>query len=244
MPLLDHFHPPLSTQRHWEGFHSLWASSIAAALNDQLLPPGYFAEVQIHVGSRLEVDVASFEEESVPAGGTRVKSAAATLPARIWAPPTPSFVMPAIFPDSLEVIVFHDEGGPNFVAAVELVCPGNKDRPAFRNAFACKCASYLQQGIGLIILDVVTSLRANLHDELVRLIDAGDTFLMGSESLYAVSYRPVRKPDADSIEVWRGSMQVGQALPLLPLALDKGICIPLDFEAIYREACERSRLTG
>ena len=25
MPLLDHFHPPLSTQRHWESFHTTWA---------------------------------------------------------------------------------------------------------------------------------------------------------------------------------------------------------------------------
>ena len=37
MPLLDHFHPPLSEQRYWEGFHSTWASSIAHQLNDQLL---------------------------------------------------------------------------------------------------------------------------------------------------------------------------------------------------------------
>ena len=30
MPLLDHFHPPLSETRKWEGFHSHWTSSLAA----------------------------------------------------------------------------------------------------------------------------------------------------------------------------------------------------------------------
>ena len=33
MPLLDHFHPPLSVERPWEGMHSTWASTIATQLN-------------------------------------------------------------------------------------------------------------------------------------------------------------------------------------------------------------------
>src|SRR4051794_2579402 len=47
MPLLDHFHPPLLGQRHWEGFHGWWAAAIAGSLNDHLLPPEYFAEFQV-----------------------------------------------------------------------------------------------------------------------------------------------------------------------------------------------------
>ena len=34
MPLLDHFHPPLSRHRHWENLHSAWAN----ALRDQANP--------------------------------------------------------------------------------------------------------------------------------------------------------------------------------------------------------------
>ena len=43
MPVLDHFHPPLSQRRHWESFHSAWATALAddatltAALLDRLL---------------------------------------------------------------------------------------------------------------------------------------------------------------------------------------------------------------
>ena len=43
MPLLDHFHPPLSMERPWEGIHSTWASTIATQLNQDQLPAEYFA---------------------------------------------------------------------------------------------------------------------------------------------------------------------------------------------------------
>jgi hypothetical protein len=241
MPLLDHFHPPLSVVRHWEAFHARWAAAIADALNRDLLPADYFAEAQVHVGSRVEVDVAAFDE-SQPSNQGTVRGGTATLPTPVWTPPAPALSMPAIFPDSLEVLVFASQAGPTLVAAVELVSPGNKDREAFRRAFAAKCASYLQQGIGLAVIDIVTNRQGNLHNELVQLMDAGSEFLLAAEPLDAASYRPVRRADGDRIEVWPTTLAVGQSLPVLPLPLDKGVCVPLDLEATYTEACERSRL--
>ena len=150
--------------------------------------------------------------------------------------------MPAIFPDSLEVLVFNSETGPTLVAAVGLVSPGNKDRPETRRAFAAKCASYLQQGIGLMIVDIVTNREANLHNQLVHLLEKGDEFLLSTAPLYATAYRPIRHPASDQIEIWTAILAVGQSLPVLPLALDKGLCVPLDLEGTYTEACQRSRL--
>src|SRR5437879_114392 len=89
---------------------------------------------------------------------------------RLWSPPTPVAVMPAIFPDDFEVQVFSNIAGPTLVAAIELVSPGNKDRNDTRRAFAVKCAAYLQRGIGLLIVDIVTSRHANLHDDLMALL--------------------------------------------------------------------------
>src|SRR4051794_33581569 len=124
---------------------------MADALNRDLLPPGYFAEEHVHVGSRVEIDLATFEEGE-PAG---VASDSGTGPVavapRVWTPPAPTTTWPAIFPDSMEVLVFSGESGPTLVAAVELVSPGNKDRPEYRRAFAAKCAAYLQQGVGLVV---------------------------------------------------------------------------------------------
>ena len=64
MPLLDHFHPPLHPQHHWESFHSNWATRLADLLNDRLLPPEYIAEEHTHAGTRLEIDVATFEQDA------------------------------------------------------------------------------------------------------------------------------------------------------------------------------------
>lgn len=243
MQLLDHFHPPLSLVRHWESFHARWAAAIADVLNDELLPTEYFAEVQVHVGSRVEVDVGTFGE--VPAGvaeAPRSGTATATLVARPWAPPAPAMTMPGAFPDSLEILVFRTEAGPTLVAAIELVSPGNKDRQEHRRAFAAKCGSYLQQGIGLMLIDVVTNRQANLHNELVSLLDAGAQFLLPPECLYATAYRPVRRADAAEIDVWSATLAVSQPLPLLPLPLDNALFLPLDLGATYAEACARSRL--
>lgn len=244
MPLLDHFRPPLSPVRRWESFHARWASAISDALNANLLPKDYFAEIQAHVGSRVEIDVATLHDDR-DADRMELDShegGVATLRAKPWAPPAPAMSMPAIFPDSIEVLVYSTEAGATIVAAVELVSPGNKDRPETRRAFASKCATYLQQGIGLIVVDVVTERSANLHNELVGLLDVGDRFGISDADLYAVAYRPIRRPDVERIDIWPAPLGIGKPLPLLPLALDKGICIPLDLEPPYVEACQRSRL--
>src|SRR5712692_3280035 len=115
MPLLDHFHPPLSVQRHWESFHAFWAGTIASALNDGGLPSSFYAEIQTHVGPRVEIDVATLEEgdSSAPSSGT----ATATLTAPEQMTAAPALVMPAAFPDDLEVLLFNNDGGPRLVSA-------------------------------------------------------------------------------------------------------------------------------
>jgi hypothetical protein len=242
VPLLDHFHPPLSVGRHWESFHARWAAAMADGLNASVLPPGYFAEMQVHIGSRVEVDVATFENGD-PVAAAPAGARAATLPAPAWAPPAPALILSASFPDELEVQVFADEGGPTLVAAVELVSPGNKDRAETRRAFAVKCVAYLQQGVGLVVVDVVTSRQADLHDEIARLLgNGGSPAIAGPSGLSAVAYRPARREAGDQIDVWPSVLAVGQALPTVPLALRGAGLVPLDLEASYTEARQRSRL--
>jgi hypothetical protein len=241
MPLLDHFNPPLHPSRHWESFHSQWASEIANRLNQELLPPEYFAEMQVHIGSRVEVDVAAVHDGGLTRDAD--SAAVATLERKVWTPPAPAMSMPAIFPDSIEVLVYTLEAGYTLVGAIELISPANKDRPESRRAFAAKCAAYLQQGIGVLVSDVVTSRRANLHNELIDLLNVGGEYRLSSMTdLYTVSYRPHRTEMESRIDIWHAAMCVGEILPTLPLALDKGLILPLDLEQPYVEACRRSRL--
>jgi hypothetical protein len=238
MPLLDHFRP-LFPNRRWESFHGTWSPAIMGQLNNKLLPEGYFAETQVYLGGRVEVDVASLETAAVARSGNG--PATATLTA--WAPPVPALLLPAIFPDEIEIQVFRTEGGATLVAAVELVSPANKDRPQSRRAFAAKCAAYLQAGVGLVVIDVVTTRQHNLHDELVELMDLGEEqHFPGGASLYTAAYRPVRRKGNDLIETWPLPLVLGDRLPVVPLALRGGPTLPLDLEPSYEEACRLSRL--
>jgi hypothetical protein len=239
MPLLDHFHPPLSERRHWEAFHARWASAIADNLNEAGLPEYLFAEPTVSIGGQVQVDVATFDEGAgPPANGAR---AVGTLPQAATTAPT--WVIPAVFPDCFEVQVLNSEGGLRLVAAIELVSPGNKDRPQKRRAFAVKCASYLFQGIACIVLDVVTSRAANLHNEIMEVMQTADFRLPGDAALYATAYRPVLRAAREEIDAWRELLHVGGPLPTLPLFLGADQSVLVDFEATYRETCRRLRVS-
>ncbi len=242
MPLLDHFHPPLQPTRGWVSMHSLWSGEIVAALNGSLLPERYYAETEVHIGGRIEVDVATLEHDERGAALPR-NGPGGTLTLEAWAPPVPALVIPSVFPDEIEVQVRGGDAGANLVAAIELVSPGHKDRPETRRAFAAKCAAYLHEGVGLVIVDVVTDRLANLHDTLMRLMDLPEAFLFPAQpSIYVAAYRPIRRETGDQIECWPTALVVGEPLPTVPLALLNGPTLPLDLEATYTAARQRSRL--
>lgn len=106
--------------------------------------------------------------------------------------------------DRIEVNVFHSEGGPILVGAIELVGPANKDRPAQREAFVAKCETYLQQGVGLVVVDIVTTRRANLHDDLLAHLNLNSATDMEA-SLYATAYRVVERAKQTSLDIWQRS---------------------------------------
>ena len=241
MPLLDHFHPPLDERYPWDSLHSGWATRLADALND-CLPDGFIAAEITHSG-RLEIDVATFEEFGGAQQTARNGGGAATLTAPVYTPPAPAHTFTAVFPDTFEVRVFARSGGLTLVGAIELVSPSNKVRPEEQSAFAAKCATYLHQGVSLIIVDIVTNRRANLHNATMRLMGAPVELDFPKDVLvYAAAYRPVLREGRCEIDAWPDACALGQPLPRLPLRLTGDLFVPVDFETSYAEACRRRRL--
>jgi hypothetical protein len=237
MPLLDHFHPPLSRRRHWDSFHGAWAEALARHLNENLLPEHLFAEARVNIGGRVEIDVSTFEETA--ASTTRENGGVA-----VWAPPRPIATAPLDFSalDSFEVQIINDEEGPKVIAAIELVSPSNKDWPSHRRMFSIKCASYLQENIGLMVIDAVTERHGNLHAALLELLDIKvQTPGQGEKDLYATAYRTIGSQDR-SLEIWAEPLALGSPLPTLPLWLGVEQCIPVDLEAAYLAACVSRRI--
>jgi hypothetical protein len=239
MPLLDHFHPPLHGPRRWEGFHHAWATFIAQQLNQETLPPDYFAESEISLGPELEIDVATMEWTQP--GGTG--DTAATV---VWAPPRPKIAAKVDFArlDSCEVRIYQNIGGAELRGAIELVSPGNKDRAGSRLTFAAKCAGYLKHGIGLVVVDVVTARTANLHAEIFKMLEVKNRRAAweSETGLYAAAYRAVTLRKNQRVEVWQEALTLGETLPVLPLWLSLDLCVPLRLEDSYLAACRSLRI--
>jgi hypothetical protein len=227
MPLRDHFHRPLSPRRHWTSFHAAWATFLSSQLN-RLLPADYYAEPLCTFV--VEIDVATFdlEEQGNTPGG--------------WTPSAPAQTVPiAAATDTVEVRVYRQEGGAALAACIELVSPSNKDRPAERDAFVSKCVSYLHEGIGLLVVDIVTSRLANLHTALLARMSPESNPVFTS-ALYTAAYRPVRREEQSELSVWQEALVIGQQLPKMPLWLREGPCLPVELEETYEQTCRELRL--
>ncbi len=200
---------------------------------NQMLPEGYFAEPNAQFG--IEIDVATYSEgsslENQTQAGKRLE----------WVPRSPTATLLfQLITDVVEVQIFSVQEGPTLVGAIELVSPANKDHPAHRDAFTAKCQTYLQQGIGLIIVDVVTPLTANLHNELMKRLDMPIDPMQAD--LYAIAYRVAETDETSHLEIWQESFTIGSPLPILPLYLKGGLYLPINLEKTYHYTCVRQRI--
>jgi hypothetical protein len=239
MPLRDHFRPPLAKVAAWEELHGQWPAVLVQQLRKQL-PPGYVAGPKVHLGSHVEIDIATYEKDDAqPKFDTNGTGGVATA---AWAPAAPSVAVETELPDydEYEVRVYDAERGRTLVAAIEIVSPANKDRPEKRNAFVGKCAALLRQGVAVSIVDIVTVRHFNLYAELMTFIGQRDPTL-GPEPppLYAASCRWVPRGDRRAIlETWSHVLALGQPLPTLPLWLTDVRYVPLNLEESYEKACD------
>ncbi|MBX9584474.1 MAG: DUF4058 family protein [Gemmataceae bacterium] len=222
MPLLDHHHPPVRKLVQWQSFHSAWMTTLAYDMNADL-PPRFVAAPSFNLG--IEVDVAALERFRDEYNG------AAWEPT--WTAPSATATLPfAVATDELEVLIHEDYSGEvRLVGAVEFVSPANKDRPDTRDAFVSKCHGYLQKGVGLLIVDVVTDRHANLHNDLMARVGGGAVPVEGH--LYATAYHPTGKNGSGELTVWTERLAVGEPLPTMPLWMFGGICIPARLEETY-----------
>ncbi len=234
MPLLDHFNPPLNRTHPWRSFHGAWAAAIARLLNQGVLPPGYYAVPLVDRDGPIEIDVAALREHEAAAPADGVATT------QTWAPPAPGLAVAVELPaaEAVEVQVFADDGDPRLTAAIELLSPRNKDRPQARQAFAVKCVGYLQQGSSVVIVDTVTTRRADINTEILSLLDVDGGAGVTTSSLCAVSYRAIgREEETQQLQLWPAPLALGQSLPTLPLWIASDLSVPLDLEASYQATC-------
>ena len=235
MPLHD-----WTEDRGWNGLHLAWQVAMLDWLQERL-PADYRAYIGSFPG--LVVDI--------PNGRPDVG-------VRNWAPdprpddPTAGQTPDAVpAPDTEAVAVFdlgphraiHIDRHGHLVAAVEIVSPGNKDRPEFRETYAGRYAGYLCQGVHLLLIDL---LPRSVGFSFADAVNAAVGFAQPPVPVpFAVSYRVGEPaPEAGTVlAAWRRPLAVGQPLPVLPLALTVHAAVSIDLEYTYMQAARRVYLT-
>lgn len=214
MPLRDHFRPPLDDVHSWSGLHGGWPAVMIQQLNKGL-PEQYFCAPTVHLGTIHGCD------------STETRNLEPLLQGQ----------------DVYEVRIYERRRKRELVAAIEIVSPSNKDRPAHRLAFVSKVADLLAHGICVSIIDVVTTSNFNLYAELMDTIDGLDPNLGNEPSpIYAVTMRARHEGTRKLMDNWYYPLQLGHALPTLPTWLTSQFAVPLDLEASYEDACRALRI--
>lgn len=220
----DHFEDHL--HRLWTSVHIGWMVSLSTQINKRL-PGPFFTLPGQHFG--IEVDVAAMQrlEDDPKTRGWKPT----------WTPPySDGEGKIAIAEDELEILIHNrDATDVQLVGAIEFISPANKDRPESRDAFVSKVHAYLQRGIGVCLVDIVTNKSGNLHNDLMDRLNLPNLTL--DSDIYTTSYKVTGKKGRGKLETWRRPLEIGKEIPTMPLWLYGGICIPLPLDETYEQTC-------
>ena len=226
MPLRDHLAPPLRDELDYLSFQAGWVATLASSLNETL-PDGFRAAPRASVGLSAGPLTTAAQNRAFPC---------------VWSGRDADRSIPFEFDGpSCEVLVHGYRDGRYLAGAIELVSEGNKDRPEAREAFVAKCETYLQRGVGVIILDAITTRSKNLHDHLMARVGPPDLDPWG-ERLYVTAYRPMGKNGSARLAIWQEALALGKPIPQMPLWLLYGPSVTVELERTYEETFRQLRL--
>jgi hypothetical protein len=136
-------------------FHCTWTPEIKNRLNEGLLPPAYYAQVE-QVAGEMTADVLTLHEE--PAFGLPDNddeggpaTAIATAPPRVRF--TAELETDTYASRARRVVIRHSSDD-RIVALIEVLSPGNKSSRAAFQTFVNKAAAAIRQGCHLLLIDL------------------------------------------------------------------------------------------
>jgi hypothetical protein len=205
-----------------------------------LRPEGYQAGPRVHLGSYLEIDIATFENDDAPRSRPQMAGdgGVATVPEAELSLETDSSDV-----SEYEVLIYDVQQEKRLVAAIKIISPANKDRPVRRNNFVSKCAALLKQGVCIVLVDIVTIRNNNLYQQLLDHFELTDPEMSeNDDGVYAACCRTRRMETKTVFDFWRKPLKLGRPLPTLPLWLTEEFSILLDLEGGYEDTCRLLRI--
>jgi hypothetical protein len=223
----------------FHAFHTSWVGRIQDFLNEGLLPRGYYALAEQHVGRPI-TDVLTLHATPAPTvppfplppatGGTAV----AETPPKVRRRHT---VEPAVLARRRSLTIRH-VSGHRLVALLEIVSPANKDRARHVEDFAAKAVDALDVGVHLLVVDLFPPGAHDpfgMHGAICQRLEQSDEpyDLPADEPLTLAAYAA-----GPRVEVYLEHLAPGAVLPEMPLFLrpDRYVNVPLEptYQAAYR----------
>ncbi len=213
----------------FHAFHTRWISELQGALNEGLLPPGYYALAEQHlrgaIADILTLNAGSPRSVTPPEHEVDGSVAVAEVPLKtgiqLTARPRRSLAIRHV-------------SGHQLIAVIEIVSPGNIQSPGSVAAFTSKAVRLIDNGVHLSLIDLfgpTTAAPNGLHGEIWSAFD--------EEWINQKEFQPVTVAAycaCEPVEAWIESRAIHAELPAMPLFLrpDQQISIPL--EATYLSA--------
>lgn len=218
--------------RLFHHFHQDWSIELARTLNRGLLPANLSALVEQRAGVR-EPDVLAIEDYA-PLSDRELSS----LESRAGGTATMEAPASRIIQRSSEesyasranrIVIRHHLG--RIVAVIEIVSPGNKDRPGSIRSFVEKTVEFIESGIHVLVVDLFPPgardpkglhrlIWAEIADQPFELPEGLDRLLM--------SYNAGREKVA-----YIEPLAVGDSMPDMPLFLTPEIHVKVPLEKTY-----------
>lgn len=217
-------------------FHTVWIGAIRSILNEGLLPEGYYALAEQHVGRPitdiLTLHASPLSPPPLPLPPDTGGTAVAEAPPRTRRKHS---VEPAALARRRSLAIRH-VSGHRLIALLEIVPPANKDRLRPVEDFTAKAVDALDSGVHLLLVDLFpprTHDPQGMHGAVLQRLEQSDEpyDLPADEPLTLSSYAA-----GPQVEVYTEHLAVGAALPEMPLFLrpDRYVNVPL--EATYQTA--------
>lgn len=209
-------------------FHQSWTVRIKDALNAGLMPDGYYALVEQRVEGP-EPDVIAVELKR-PVGPPPGHALATLAPPRAKVVDRLASEASHYARKANRITVRHALG--DVVAVIEVVSPGNKDGRHALRSFVAKAVAFLRHGVHLLIVDLFPPSERDpqgIHKAIWDEMAEGTFALPSPRSRSLVSYQS----DSD-LTAYVEPIEVGEAMPDMPLFLDRDLYVPAPLEATYQ----------
>ncbi len=205
------------------------------ALNGGLLPEGYYAHAERHMG-RFESDLLTLAAPTVrgtPSNGHtagRMPKGGVAVAAR---PPMAAKLLTAA-PSRRSTVAVRVVGTHRLVALVEIASASNKDRADSVTAYVNKAKSALEHRVNVVHLDLLPPTKftpMGLGGAIWSALEGDDYPFSQDRPLAADAFR-----SGDVFDLYANPLAVGGELPDIPLFLDDERYIDLPLSSTYLTA--------